>query len=432
MMEEFYALKFKAMWKYFRKEHFSFWMICGYLFIEYVRPQSIIPALNFLPWAQVFLLLSLLGWMSDRSAKWVRDPTNKWLLIFFGVIIASGFNAYFPDTSWSHLKDYYGWLLIYFLIINIVNTPKRFFIFIAIFLLASFKLSSHGARTWTMRGFGFTSWGLMGPPGFFQNSGELAIQMLMFSPVAYELAIFMKPWLTRSRYWLMMALPVTGAMTVIGASSRGGQIGLLVQLYQSVLKGRLSLKSIILVGMLGWLIWFVMPEEQKLRFTNIGTDRTSEQRLLYWRHGIDMIKEHPVLGVGYFNFAPYYQRYFSGDMLYAHAQLPHNIFIQVGTDAGGAGLAVFLILIYRGFRTNAETRRLARDLPESGFYLAVAKGLDTALIGFLIAGQFVTVTYYPFLWINLAFSVALVNIARRQTSLSSEKAPVVVGGAATA
>lgn len=431
-MEDFYALKFKAMWKHFKTEHFSFLMLCGYLIIEYVRPQSIIPAIDFLPWAQVFLLLSLMGWMADRSTKWVRDPTNKWMLLFFGVIILSGFNAYFPDTSWDHLKDFYGWLIIYFLIINIVNTPKRFFIFLMIFLVASFKLSFHGARTWAMRGFSFTEWGLMGPRGFFQNSGELAIQMLMFSPIAYRLAIFLKPWLSKAKYWLMMALPITGAMTVIGASSRGGQIGLLVQIYQSVLKGRISIKTIALVALLGAAVWFVMPEEQKLRFTHIGDDRTSQQRLLYWRHGMDMIEQHPWLGVGYFNFAPYYQRYFSDDMLYAHAELPHNIFIQVGTDAGGVGLLVFLILIYRGFRTNAETRRLAKSTEGEGFYEAVSRGLDTALIGFLIAGQFVTVTYYPFMWINLAFSVALTNVVRRQALLSTEKQLVVVGEAAPA
>jgi len=420
-MDEFYALNVKAIWRHFKSEHFSFWMICGYLFIEYVRPQSIIRGLDFLPWAQVFLLLSLAGWMANGRAKWVSDPTNKWMLLFFLVIIASGFNAYFPQTSWDHLKDFYGWLIIYFLIINIIDTRKRLFIFLFIFLVSSFKLSSHGARTWAMRGFAFTDWGLAGPSGFFQNSGELAIQMLMFSPIAYRMAVFMKPWLSKRMYWLMMAMPITGAMTVMGASSRGGQIGLAVQIYQALLKGRLSFKTILLVGIVGVLGYLVLPDEQRVRFTHIGDDRTSQQRLLYWRHGMDMIKENPTLGVGYFNFAPYYQRYYSGDMLYTHAELPHNIFIQVGTDAGYIGLAVFLMLIYRNFKSTADGRRLAQKLEGGEFYIALSRGLDTAFTGFLIAGQFVTVTYYPFMWINLAFSVALVNVVKREIRAQNER-----------
>jgi hypothetical protein len=36
--------------------------------------------------------------------------------------------------------------------------------------------------------------------------------------------------------------------------------------------------------------------------------------------------------------------------------------------------------------------------------------------GFLIAGQFVTVTYYPFFWINLAMMVATGNVARQMAA----------------
>ncbi len=89
--------------------------------------------------------------------------------------------------------DFFGWYVIYFLVINIVTTEARFLLFLAVFLLCSFKLSLFGAKTWTLRGFAFTKWGLQGPPGYFENSGEFAIQMLMFSPLAYELARFLKP-----------------------------------------------------------------------------------------------------------------------------------------------------------------------------------------------------------------------------------------------
>jgi hypothetical protein len=70
-MQEFYALRLRSLWAYFRGESIAFWMICGYMFVEYVRPQSIFPALDFLPWARLLLMGALVGWMIDSKAKWV-------------------------------------------------------------------------------------------------------------------------------------------------------------------------------------------------------------------------------------------------------------------------------------------------------------------------------------------------------------------------
>jgi putative inorganic carbon (hco3(-)) transporter len=413
-MEDFYSLKIRALWNHFKGESFSFWMICGYLFFEYVRPQSIYPAINFLPWASVFLMGAAAGWFMNGKEKWVRDPVNKWLLIMWVVIGLSCATAYRPDESWKHFRDFYIWVIVYFCIINTVTTQKRFVIFLLIFLLASFKISAFTAKVWAFRGFSYTSWGLQGPPGFFENSGELSMQMLMFSPVALELARFLKPWLSSLKYYGLLLFPLTGAMTIMGASSRGSQVALVYQIYHSMLKGRVSFKSIVLVVAVGYAAFYLLPDEQKNRFSSAGDDKTSQQRLLYWKRGIEMIGEHPVLGVGFFNFIPYFESFYRVDMLYDTAQLPHNIFIQVGTDAGISGLFVFLMVIYRNFRSNIETRKLTKEHRTVTPYYRVSVGLDAALWGFLIAGQFVTVSYYPFLWINLALSVCLRNIANQE------------------
>jgi putative inorganic carbon (HCO3(-)) transporter len=414
-MEAFYRLQLGGMWSAFWKEHFSFWMICGYLLAEYVRPQSIMPSLDVLPWGKVFLIGSLLGLVADRNRKWVSDPANLLMTLFLAVILVSSAFAEYPSVSWLHWFDFFGWYVIYFLIISIVTTERRLFIFLALFLLASFKLSFFGARTWAMRGFSFTSWGLMGPPGFFQNSGELSIQMLMFAPVAYQVALFLKPYISKLKYWFLLLMPLTAGMTVMGASSRGSQVGLVYQVYRSLLKGRLSIRTFIIVAVVAGAAWSLFPEEQKARFSSVGEDTTSQQRILYWKRGLEMIQAHPVLGVGFYNFAPYFADHYPQDMLYGAAQLPHNIFVQVGTDTGLLGLGLFGLILYRNFRCCREVQRLvAAPKPEAAFTSTVAKGLAISMWGFIIAGQFVTVTYYPFPWINLAMSVALLNIVKRQ------------------
>ena len=416
-MNELYTLSPKALWTQFKKEHFAFWMICLYLIIQYFEPQQIYHHLDFIPWDKVAIGLAIVSLPMDPCRRRVRDSTNVWMTLFLAVILLSSALAIYPSISWKHWFDFFGWYAIYFLIINIVTTADRYFIFLIIYLLANVKLAFFGARTWISRGFGFVSWGIEGPQGFFQNSADLSTEMLMFAPIALELALFVRPYAKRIAYWVLMAGSGAAAMTVLGASSRGAQLALAAQGAWIALQRKLKLRVVLALAASVAIAYQFLPDAEKARFLTAGTDQTSVQRLDYWRAGLTMIAQHPVFGVGLFNFAPLYAERDPNHLFFGKAQLPHNIFIQIGTDAGLLGLGIFLVLIYRSFKLAREIRRtcaLSDDAPE--FAPGVARGLAIAALGFVVAGQFNTVSYYPFLWINLAFIVSLANIVRNATS----------------
>jgi len=413
-MDALYSFNPLALWRQFKKEHFVFKMACLYLILEYVRPQSIHPELNFLPWDKIVIGLAALALPFDPNRHRVRDATNIWISLFGVVLIAASALATFPSISWSHWFDFFGWYAIYFLIIFSVNTAERFFIFIAIYLIANFKLSFFGARTWAATGFSFSSWGIYGPPGDFQNSSDLSTQMLMFAPIAFELALFVKPRVKQLTYWFLMLGAITGVMTVLGASSRGSQVALAAQAGWIAIQRKLRMRVIAGVAILAAIGYALLPAAEKARFASAGIDSTSIQRFDYWRGGLKMIEHHPLLGVGYFNFPSVYAIQDPTKLWHGHAQLPHNIFIQVGTDAGLVGLGIFLILIYRNFKITRDIRRACDGSAAAPAYApSVARGLAVTAWGFVIAGQFNTVAYYPFLWINLALTVALFNIVSR-------------------
>lgn len=407
-IQDFRELNLGAMWRYFKSETLAFWMICAYLFLEYVRPQSIYPALDILPWTQIAVLGAFVGCFLDKNVRWVSSSINVWLVLFFVVILLSSFFAYWPEVSFGQLENIYTWIIIYFLIINIVNNEKRFFVFLCIFLVASFKLSFSLSITWAERGFSFTDWGLKGPPGFFENSGELAIQMLVFWPLAWAFALYLKPYVKKFKYYVLLMMPITAIMVIMGASSRGAQLALVIQLialnYRSILKPKILVACVVVFS----ILWAVLPQEQKTRFQVVGDDRTSQQRLLYWENGVEMINQHPVLGVGYFNYIPYYERFYSNDMLYERAELPHNIFIQIGTDAGYLGVFLFVTLILSARR---KMICVYKEFFDSNDLLKMFPvGFNISLIGFVVAGQFVTVAYYPFFWMHLAFVIVFYSV----------------------
>lgn len=400
-----YQLKLRTLWRAFLGDNFAFWMSCAYLFFEYVRPQSIWSFLNVYPyWARTFIILAFLGWLIDPKRRFVWNRITTGIFIFLYLIILSSIFAYWPEISWNSFMNYFNWVVVYFVLTQTVTTRQRFFIFLVIFFLCSFKLSIYGARTWVLRGFSYADWGLAGPEGFFENPGELAIQMLVFAPIAIFFSIGIKSFLKRWQSLLFYLMPITAALTILGTNTRGSQLAMVGQFFALIMMMKQRVKLLIVILFIGFIGYQLIPPEQMKRFQEVGKDGTSKQRLLYWGHGWQMIKDNPILGVGFFNFAPYYDRYYPEDLeleFLKGAQLPHNIFIQVGTDTGFPGIAVFVYLIWAGFnlmRKLGKTGSLKRD----SFILYLTKGMNLALLGYVVAGQFVTVAYYPFLWIHLA------------------------------
>lgn len=398
------------MWRFFKGEHLSFWMICGYLFFEFVRPQSLWPAIDILPWAQLFLLGALVGTFLDKSVRWIAAPTNKWVILFTLSICLSVLTAQFPQVSQDSFMNFFSWIIIYFLILNLVNSKERFYIFMLIFLISSAKIAIGTSKSWALRGFSFTSWGLMGPRGFFQNSGELSILMLMLFPLAFYLYSCTKDFTKKWEKLVIAVFLICPVLTILGASSRGAQIALACQCLLIFRKSIFRPKSLLLFATIAVLFFSLLPEEQKQRFSDVGDDKSSLQRILYWKHGWEMMLEFPLTGVGLNNFIPYYDQNYHYDLLYEFAQLPHNIFIQVGTDAGFPAVFFLAAMIFYCVKPILFK---SKNPENDEVMLAIQIGMAYGVLGFAIAGQFVTVTYYPFLWIHMAMLAACESIQKK-------------------
>ena len=82
-IDDLYAVNIGSIWNSVKQEHISFWAITAYFFFEYVRPQSAYPSLDIVPWAQLTLLVALIGAFSDRTVKWVQCVENKHFVFLF-------------------------------------------------------------------------------------------------------------------------------------------------------------------------------------------------------------------------------------------------------------------------------------------------------------------------------------------------------------
>lgn len=395
------ALKPGAIWGFLRRQPPSYWLVMIYLFFEYVRPQVIYESISGPPYVQIVMILGLFAFLLERRRLRLGIP-EALLAVFSAVVLASAVGAYYPADAYDRLSLYFTWVVIYVLIANAVDTEDRFLLFIFTFILYSLKMSLFGTRSWAAAGFVFREWGATGAPGFFRNSGEFGIQMCIFLPIIVAFIQALGPgWPKWKRVvaWTAAGTAVTG---IIASSSRGAFVGLAAVGFWMLIKSGRKIRTLVAVVIISGIAYAITPEEQKRRLSEMGEDPTSISRTTFWKNGIEMMQDNPILGIGYYNWPRYHSAY------YGTPAYPHNIFVQAGAELGVVGLLAFVALLVATFVINRHTRQLAKRRGADGrFTFLMAHGLDGGMVGFVASGFFVTVLYYPFFWIGLAMTIAL-------------------------
>ena len=140
-MSEMYTLKLKDIISTLSTESKPYLIVLLYLFIEYMRPQTLYPVIDVLPYGKIIITMGILGYMLQKSKHKVNNSANRLMILFFLVILLSSFFGLSLDLSMFYWLDFISWMLVYYLITNIINTEKRFLLFILLFLLCSFKMA---------------------------------------------------------------------------------------------------------------------------------------------------------------------------------------------------------------------------------------------------------------------------------------------------
>jgi len=409
-MDDFYRLKISRIVNFTLSQSASFKLLLLYLVFEYLRPQSMYPAIDVIPWTATILGLCAISLFAEKRLFRVRNSTNVLMILYFMVIVGSSLQGLSPSTSLLGLKTIIVLMLIYFMIINIVDTFEKMFVFVCLFILLTFKLSQFIFIRWIARGFAYEKYGASAGSAWLANSGELAIQLCIIFAISTCFAMAVWPQVTsRFKRGIMIFIPVTTVGGVLACGSRGSFLALAVVLFFMWLGAKRKGFGLIVMISLVVAIPMVLSERDRNRTLQMGmeTDSTASNRLVRWGKGIEILQRNPVLGVGFENWAVADRVYFDGS-----GDECHNIFIECASELGLIGLLVFVLLIISCFKNNFETMQIAMG---SGnvFAAYLAKSFNLALVAYLVAGFFVTVLYYPYFWVNLGMSVALNNATKK-------------------
>ncbi|HEV8585521.1 MAG TPA: O-antigen ligase family protein [Methylomirabilota bacterium] len=349
----------------------------------------------------------------DRRNRVLRQPEVRLVLGMTAIaVLFAPFSAW-PGGTWSFLLDTYSRAIIFLLLVVALATSTRvvkslvWSVLVGIALLGLFTITGGSEKLYAGRAFASTTY----------DPNDVAMMMVCTLP----LAVFAGLALHGVRRVLAFGVACICVLATIMTMSRGGFIGLVfVSVVLLFRLGRASLapRILILVTVGAFLAGAAPAKYWDLMATIWSPTSGGEYveggilpRIELWKRGINLFLSDPVTGAGAGMYEVAEGLSHGGRGKWSAA---HNSFIQIGTELGLAGLALFVALLALGLRNARRTIRAAGARARTQDIAWVARAVETALYAYVVEGFALSQAYSPMLYFLLGISVALrLLVARR-------------------
>jgi len=316
-------------------------------------------------------------------------------------------------------------LLLIFISISIVDTLPRLR-WTALALIGSYGFGSlYVIREW-QQGHNFYSnfrpgW-IVGDSNYFATTAIFAVVLAFYFMQGKR-----SPW---EKTYCAVCLVLTNVAITLCAS-RGAFLGLIAAALLIVWSSKRRVRNLILMSVLVLPLSLALPISPLHRLLNPNPNQdygSTQAHLEAWKAGLRMIEAHPIVGVGLGNFKSLMPLYTSVTPVTRVGvnTLAHNMFIEVAAELGLPALMIFLAMIWFTYRTLGKLRRSSSTHP---LIRMTAAALQAGLLGFAVAGSFVSAEYQKTSWMGFALMFCLMPLARsqrlaRQVQVSTALAPL--------
>lgn len=235
---------------------------------------------------------------------------------------------------------------------------------------------------------------------------------LLGNPAFTVLTINMTvPWtwylLSNARRHRLALLVILGIM-MAGAyfcMNRSGWVGLLVALITMALlikRFRQFFVVMLLVGAIVAGVYWALIVSSPAVQERLRAQGPIEYRAETWRVALIMLRDNPILGVGYENFSQLYQHYGRWDINAPVLPTPHNTYLWVLLAGGVVAFVPFIaflgVVVFSALRLWAVARGSSDGFPDAGlagvFLASMASILTSALALDVIYGTFNTMIMF--------------------------------------
>ena len=379
--------------------------VMAYLVIEFGRPQSYLPVLAYLKLGMIASLTVLVLWV--RVIPRERLDAIAWMFLAFIVLSV---------LSVLYVVNHYWWL----------QTTLLLAVYFVVFFLAGSVVFRDADRRASCVALlvGLHVWLAVyvlthdgkGPDSFLgdENDAALALNAVL----SFALIRAGDHASSGRRRWIYGVAASLMVAAVIATQSRGGFVGLAICLLGWIWFSRHRTRSLVLLAIAVGTMAVLAPQTywNDVRSISDTHDETRKERLNHWRWGWVIFKENPVLGIGVNNYPwrvgeaqaqdadyiPGWTRSFAG-------RAAHSMYFQLLPEYGLAGSSLFVGMCFMAFRRHRKimARIQSADTVATRPTIAYVDSASVmlALMAVLATGAFISILYYPQIWLLLGLSM---------------------------
>jgi O-antigen ligase len=223
-------------------------------------------------------------------------------------------------------------------------------------------------------------------PGTFSISMTFAGQLIMVLSLIWSFILFDRS--HKNKFPLIVSATCI-FFALIWTYTRSAWLGFGVALlFLGYVKGRKSLLKLTVGILICVLLIFLFQPSVLQRAESMFSFEQNMDRIYIWKSSLDMIKDHPITGIGQGNYNKLSREYqksypFKDPPSHAHS---HNDLIMITVDRGILGLLAFIWLWITIFKQTGVT---LRQIPQDHYYLrALILGCLASFIAFFVEGFF--------------------------------------------
>lgn len=339
-------------------------------------------------------------------------PMTNFIIIFGAIAFVSFWFATSKPAAFGALFVIINQIVYYFLVVNTIKTEKLLKTFIwtmaisngllAVFGIIQFIGANPFATLVATRGVGITR--ISGTTG---DANWLAMLIVMVTPITiYWFIGESVPWRKTLLLWTAIAQILTTTFTY----SRMAALGLGLMATIIIIKQKVKPSTVFSVVGLSAILAPLLPAAYWDRIYSMAfveTDFAISVRLELQKAALNMLVDHPVLGVGVGNFGVNLfdymdvSRVYGGPVHEVRAFVltgAHNLYLDTAANMGLLGLGALITLIAYGWKELKKFQKFFKQTNNLQM-MYLCHGLETSLAVFCFCSFFLHSLATKYFWI---------------------------------
>jgi len=377
-----------------------FFLAMLYLFVDYVRPQDVLPFLGYLrPGAITIVLLTGCVVFSGKiHLSWNHQTRLIWafiILLFIHVPFAR--NHYYALIAAQGMLKFMPFILSVVILVDSIDRLKKLIFFSIVIMVYSCI-------------YGITHGGL-GSGGWFMDENDLSLYINSMIPFVVHLYYQEEKKFKKLAYIGILVMAIT---TIVISNSRGGFVGFVAVLFVGWFISRRRIRNFLIIALLSLVFLSFVGEEYKQEMSTVTDTKsgTIHGRIMTWKVARNMFFHYP-FGVGGNNFPLYFEDFQTKEFKRGMwGRVAHSLWYTLLPELGIPGVIIYFLIIYYNIKDLIFLKLLSESQDRELHYLyTLSLAFMASFAGFFVSATGLSVLYYPQFWYLTAFLIVTKKVA---------------------